>query len=133
MKITIIYDNTVFRKDLRADWGFAALVETYGKKILFDTGASGSILLANMEKLGYDPAAMGKGENPGTEEIPVVILVAGKSDIGIFPQAQKQETGGIMIPGFPFPTIFTAQMGDYVAFKYDLTKRTLFDFSVNFP
>ncbi len=55
MKITIIYDNTVFRKDLRADWGFAALVETYGKKILFDTGASGSILLANMEKLGIAP------------------------------------------------------------------------------
>ena len=55
MKITIIYDNTVFRKNLRADWGFAVLVETYGKKILFDTGASGSILLANMEKLGIAP------------------------------------------------------------------------------
>ncbi len=55
MKITIIYDNTAFRKDLRADWGFSALVETQGKKILFDTGASGSILLANMGKLGITP------------------------------------------------------------------------------
>jgi 7,8-dihydropterin-6-yl-methyl-4-(beta-D-ribofuranosyl)aminobenzene 5'-phosphate synthase len=55
MKITIIYDNTAFRKDLRADWGFSALVEAQGKKILFDTGASGSILLANMGKLGIKP------------------------------------------------------------------------------
>jgi len=55
MKVIIIYDNTVFRNDLRADWGFAALVEANGKTVLFDTGASGSILLANMGKLGIDP------------------------------------------------------------------------------
>jgi 7,8-dihydropterin-6-yl-methyl-4-(beta-D-ribofuranosyl)aminobenzene 5'-phosphate synthase len=55
MKITIIYDNTVFRNDLRADWGFAALVEARDKRILFDTGANGSILLANMEKLDIAP------------------------------------------------------------------------------
>jgi len=55
MKTTIIYDNTVFRKDLRADWGFSALVEAKGKKHLFDTGGSGSILLSNMKKLKIIP------------------------------------------------------------------------------
>ena len=55
MKVTIIYDNTAFRKDLEADWGFSALVETHQKRILFDTGASGKILLSNMQKLGIDP------------------------------------------------------------------------------
>jgi len=55
MKITIIYDNTAFRKDLRPSWGFSALVEAHGKHILFDTGGNGSILLSNMEKLGIDP------------------------------------------------------------------------------
>lgn len=55
MKTTIIYDNTVFRKDLQADWGFSALVEAKGKKILFDTGGSGAILLSNMRKLGIAP------------------------------------------------------------------------------
>ncbi len=55
MKITIIYDNTSFRKDLQADWGFSALVEVKERKILFDTGAKGSILLSNMEKLKVDP------------------------------------------------------------------------------
>ncbi len=55
MKITIIYDNTAFRKDLQADWGFSALVEVKERKILFDTGANGNILLSNMEKLKLDP------------------------------------------------------------------------------
>ena len=56
MKITIIYDNTAFRKDLQPDWGFSALIEAKNTpKILFDTGASDSILLSNMEKIDIDP------------------------------------------------------------------------------
>lgn len=59
MKITIIYDNTVFRKDLQADWGFSALIEAKNTpKILFDTGANGKILLNNMEKLAIDPLSI---------------------------------------------------------------------------
>jgi 7,8-dihydropterin-6-yl-methyl-4-(beta-D-ribofuranosyl)aminobenzene 5'-phosphate synthase len=55
MKITIIYDNTTFKKELQADWGFSALVEIKdAPKILFDTGANGKILLSNMEKLGIN-------------------------------------------------------------------------------
>jgi len=76
-----------------------------------------AVVIPNMEKLGYDPAALGKGEEPETDEIPMVILVAGKSDIGIFPQAEKLEDGGISIPGFPLPVIYTSQIGDYVAFS----------------
>ncbi|MBN1900840.1 MBL fold metallo-hydrolase [Candidatus Sumerlaeota bacterium] len=55
MKITIIYDNTTLREDLQADWGFSALVEAGGRKILFDTGANGPILISNMQKLGINP------------------------------------------------------------------------------
>lgn len=55
MKVTIVYDNTAFRSDLRADWGFSALIEAKGKKILFDTGGSGSILLFNMKQLNISP------------------------------------------------------------------------------
>jgi len=59
MKITIIYDNTAFRKDLRADWGFSCLVETENSpRILFDTGADGKILLSNMKKLEIDPLSI---------------------------------------------------------------------------
>ena len=55
MKITIIYDNTSTKLDLKADRGFSALVEIKGRKILFDTGADGDILLSNMEKLKINP------------------------------------------------------------------------------
>ncbi len=55
MKLTIIYDNTLFIEDLKADWGFSALIEVDNKKILFDTGGRGSILLSNMKKLGIAP------------------------------------------------------------------------------
>ena len=55
MKITIIYDNTSFRKDLQFDWGFSALIKVDEKKILFDTGAKGDLLLSNMQKLKIDP------------------------------------------------------------------------------
>ena len=58
MKITIIYDNTAYKKGLQADWGFSCLVEVsrpVGTKILFDTGADGSILLSNMKKLNIVP------------------------------------------------------------------------------
>jgi len=59
MKITIIYDNTAFRKDLQADWGFSCLIkEKDTPKILFDTGANGKILLSNMEKLKIDPLSI---------------------------------------------------------------------------
>lgn len=59
MKITIVYDNTSFRKDLQADWGFSALVEVENVlNILFDTGGNGKILLSNMERLGIDPTSI---------------------------------------------------------------------------
>jgi 7,8-dihydropterin-6-yl-methyl-4-(beta-D-ribofuranosyl)aminobenzene 5'-phosphate synthase len=59
MKITIIYDNEVFKDGLEADWGFSCLVEVENApKILFDTGTSGSLLLDNMKKLGIDPLSI---------------------------------------------------------------------------
>jgi len=59
MKITIVYDNTAFRKSLQSDWGFSALVEAKNTpKILFDTGTDGKILLSNMGKLGIEPSSI---------------------------------------------------------------------------
>ena len=57
MKLTIVYDNEIYKKNiaLKSDWGFSCLIETEGKTILFDTGANGKILLNNMQLLGIDP------------------------------------------------------------------------------
>jgi metal-dependent hydrolase (beta-lactamase superfamily II) len=55
VKVTIIYDNTAWDKNLKSDWGFSCLVEVFGKNILFDTGAKADILDYNMKQLKIDP------------------------------------------------------------------------------
>ncbi|NLE94974.1 MAG: MBL fold metallo-hydrolase [Dehalococcoidia bacterium] len=52
--ITVLYDNEVLSSPLRADWGFAVLIDDAGKRVLFDAGASGDILLHNARVLGED-------------------------------------------------------------------------------
>ena len=61
--ITIIYDNNRFDERLRPDWGFSCLIRGLEKTILFDTGASGEILLSNMQVLGIAP-----------EEVQVIVI-----------------------------------------------------------
>jgi 7,8-dihydropterin-6-yl-methyl-4-(beta-D-ribofuranosyl)aminobenzene 5'-phosphate synthase len=53
-RITILYD--AFGKDaaMTKDWGFAALVEINGKRILFDTGDDPAILAKNVKAKGVD-------------------------------------------------------------------------------
>jgi 7,8-dihydropterin-6-yl-methyl-4-(beta-D-ribofuranosyl)aminobenzene 5'-phosphate synthase len=58
MKITILYDNTVFQNDLESDWGFSCLIEAHNRTILFDTGSDGDILLENMKKLNIQPSSI---------------------------------------------------------------------------
>lgn len=60
MKITILFDNSpVIITGLKADFGFAALIETdHDQRILFDTGCNGEILLHNMKQLSIDPNAI---------------------------------------------------------------------------
>jgi len=53
--ISIVYDNTATRPDLTADWGFGCVIETGDHTLLFDTGASGSLLLANLATMQVDP------------------------------------------------------------------------------
>lgn len=58
LTITIVYDNKAFVEDLVPDWGFSCLVDARGRRILFDTGAKGHILLGNLEKLGISPSSI---------------------------------------------------------------------------
>jgi len=53
-RITILYDAFGTRSDLRKDWGYAALVEYQGQRILFDTGNDSELLRHNVEVLGVD-------------------------------------------------------------------------------
>jgi 7,8-dihydropterin-6-yl-methyl-4-(beta-D-ribofuranosyl)aminobenzene 5'-phosphate synthase len=53
-QITILYD--AFGKDgsMKKDWGFSALVEVAGKRILFDTGNDRDIFAANVKAKNVD-------------------------------------------------------------------------------
>ncbi len=50
MKLRVVYDNEA-KEGLKSDWGFSCLIESGGRKLLFDTGASGKILAYNMQQL----------------------------------------------------------------------------------
>jgi len=52
----IIFNNLAGNPSLETAWGFAAWIETDSATTLFDTGADGEILLANIVKLGLNPA-----------------------------------------------------------------------------
>jgi 7,8-dihydropterin-6-yl-methyl-4-(beta-D-ribofuranosyl)aminobenzene 5'-phosphate synthase len=53
-RVTILYDAFGNRRGLTRDWGFAALVEYGGKRILFDTGNNADIFARNVGTLRVD-------------------------------------------------------------------------------
>jgi len=57
-QITVLYD--AFGRDpaLQKDWGYAALVEVGGKRILFDTGNNAEVLAKNAAAKGVDLARL---------------------------------------------------------------------------
>jgi 7,8-dihydropterin-6-yl-methyl-4-(beta-D-ribofuranosyl)aminobenzene 5'-phosphate synthase len=53
-RVTILYDAFGNRPDLTPDWGFAALIQYGGKRILFDTGNNAGVFAHNVRALGVD-------------------------------------------------------------------------------
>jgi len=53
-RVTILYDSFGKNPSLTMDWGFAALVEYGGKRILFDTGNNAKIFEHNVKAVGVD-------------------------------------------------------------------------------
>jgi len=63
LELYVLYDNVPFEEGLETGWGFACLIRSLDTTVLFDTGADGDVLLANMEQLGLRP-----------EEVDAVVL-----------------------------------------------------------
>ena len=53
-RVTILYDSFGKNPSLTMDWGFAALVQYSGKRILFDTGNNADIFEHNVKAVGVD-------------------------------------------------------------------------------
>jgi len=45
LEIRILFDNTAANKDYLRSWGFSALIDFRGKRILFDSGGDPILLL----------------------------------------------------------------------------------------
>lgn len=67
-RITTLVENLVYGRELQAEHGLSLLIETAGKKILLDTGASG-LFIKNARLLGID-----------LREVDFLILSHGHSD-----------------------------------------------------
>jgi len=52
LKITIVFDNYPHSPVLKTGFGFACVLETNEKRVLFDTGSDGGVLLSNMVNIG---------------------------------------------------------------------------------
>ena len=58
VQITVLYDAFSETSAMQRDWGYAALVEYGGKRILFDTGNNADILEKNAKAKGIDLAKL---------------------------------------------------------------------------
>ena len=56
--MTIVFDNYPGLPGLATLWGFAAVIQTPGVTVLFDTGSNGRVLLKNMAALNLSPESI---------------------------------------------------------------------------
>lgn len=55
LDIRIIFDNTSARRNFLRSWGFSALIDFRGKRVLFDAGSDPILLLEHLKKMRIDP------------------------------------------------------------------------------
>ena len=105
-QITILYDAFGKPSAMEKDWGFAALIEYGGKRILFDTGDNPDILANNAKAKGVDLSKLDfvvlshrHGDHMGGMEYllsvnPEVRIYAPKENFGVY---------GFSLPGSVLP------------------------------
>jgi len=100
LKITVLFDNIAAASDLQTDWGYACLIEGLEETILFDSGADGDILMANIDRLGVD-----------VQKVDVVVLshFHGDHTAGLRAFLQRNADVTIYMPE-SFPAAFQDEM-----------------------
>lgn len=95
-QITILYDAFGKPSGMKKDWGFAALIEYGGKRILFDTGDNPDILATNakakdvdLAKLDFVVMSHRHGDHMGGMDYllsvnPTVKIYAPKENFGVY-------------------------------------------------
>jgi len=89
VKVTIIYDNYVYKEGMEADWGFSCLIEGTDKTILFDTGTKSDLFVTNLKKLNIDP---------GQVDVVVISHEHGDHTGGLFAFLEMNSNLPVMMP-----------------------------------
>ena len=97
-RVTILYDAFGPPSALQKDWGFAALIEYGGRRILFDTGNDAGIFARNVEQLGVDLTRLDAAvisHRHGDHTTGLEVLIAANPTVPIYtPQEGAFFTGG---------------------------------------
>ena len=80
LEIQIIFDNTSAREDLRRGWGFSALIDFRGHRILFDSGSDPILLLEHFELMKHVPP----GFDVQVGLVPEIVIHGGHVGPGLF-------------------------------------------------
>jgi 7,8-dihydropterin-6-yl-methyl-4-(beta-D-ribofuranosyl)aminobenzene 5'-phosphate synthase len=115
LKITVLYDNYVHDSRLQTGWGFAALLEYGEHTVLFDTGADGPALLANMSTLSIDPHSIGAvvlshAHGDHTGGLDALLATGVRPPVYLhpsFPEEFKQRIGAVT-------TVIETEAGQYI-------------------
>lgn len=86
-RATILYDAFGPASALQKDWGFAALVEYGGRRILFDTGNDAAIFARNVKQLGVDLTRLDAvviSHRHGDHTTGLEVVVAGNPGVPIY-------------------------------------------------
>lgn len=104
--ITLVFDNYPYKPGLETAWGFSAFITYQDQNVLFDTGATGNLLLKNMAALDIKPA-----------QIQNVVLS----------HEHKDHTGGMQAlvsagadPKIYIPPSFSAEFKNYYSRQVDV-------------
>ena len=102
IKMTVLYDNYVFTEGTKNAWGFSCFIEGTEKKILFDTGGEGKILMFNIDKL-----------NINTESVEMIVISHNHWDHtgGLFTFLEKKSGIPVYLP-HSFPGEFIDKVKD---------------------
>ena len=97
-RVTILYDAFGPPSALQKDWGFAALVEYGGRRILFDTGNDAGIFARNVAQLGVDLTRLDAAvisHRHGDHTTGLEVLIAANPTVSIYtPQEGAFFAGG---------------------------------------
>lgn len=56
ISVFTVYDNRAYDPHFEAAWGFSCIIDGLEKRIMFDTGGDGAVLLSNLERMKWHPA-----------------------------------------------------------------------------